>query len=510
MLPSLPSSRLLRGPLAVLAALLTIGAVTASAHAASLTVKDGALLYRAAPGEANYINFGTLDDVPGKVYIDDSKEFSYPAGTCELAFGEPFTAVVCAPQPGGIKVEAGDGVDIVNSGVVPGGGPIAVAGGPGDDVLRGDVLGETFDGGAGVDKITGDGGDDVIHGGGDHDELEGQVGNDQVYGDDGDDTLAGDGIRDEAGHDVIDGGAGYDNVEYDWEVESGHHQPPITITEDGAANDGRPGENDNVTSLEEIYLNAPATLVGDAEADDYTVFNTEESPSTLRGNGGDDKLKGYAYDDTVDGGAGNDTLTGGFGNDTITGGPGSDAIYADVSSSYCNWIQGDLPHGNDTIDVRDGEADQVDCGVGEDTVRADKLDTVSTDCETVVRDGSVPPKQPGTDGPQGPAGPGGSALTAMVHKVKLRKALARGLAVDVAVPAAGKLTATAKANGRTVAKGAALAARADVVTVRVRFTKAGRKALRGARKAKLALALRFVLSAGGAAATGSATVTLKR
>jgi Ca2+-binding RTX toxin-like protein len=399
---------------------------------------------------------------------------------------------VCTPQPGGIKVEAGDGVDIVNSGVVPGGGPIAISGGPGDDVLRGDALGETFDGGAGVDKITGDDGDDIIHGGADHDELEGQVGNDQVHGDDGDDTLAGDGIRDEAGHDVIDGGAGYDNVEYDWEVESGHHQPPITITEDGAANDGRPGENDNVTSLEEIYLNAPATLIGDAEADDYTVFNTDESPSTLRGGGG------------------GDTLTGGFGNDTITGGPGRDTIYADVSSSYCNWIQCDLPHGNDAIDVRDGEADQVECGVGQDTVQADKLDTVSTDCETVVRDGSVPPQQPGTDGPQGPAGPGGATLTAMVHKARLRKALAKGLAIDVAVPAAGKLTATATAKGRSVAKGAALAARADVVTVRVRFTRAGRKALRGARKAKLALALRFVPSAGGAAATGGATVTLKR
>ena len=512
MFPSLPSSRLLRGPLAVLAALLTTGAVTASAHAASLTVKDGALLYTAASGEANYINIGVLDDVPGKVYVDDTAAFSFPAGVCELAFGEPFSAVVCTPQPGGIKIAAGDGIDIINSGIVPGGGPIAIAGGPGDDVLRGDSLAESFDGGAGVDKITGDGGDDTIHGGADHDELEGQVGDDKVYGDDGDDTLAGDGIRDQVGHDVIDGGAGYDNVQYDWENEPLHHQPPITVTEDGVANDGRPGENDDVRSLEEIYLNAPATLVGDGEDDVYTVFNTEESPSTLRGNGGNDKLSGYAHDDTVDGGPGDDTLTGGFGNDTITGGPGKDKVYADVSSSYCNWIQCDLPHGNDTVDVRDGEADQVDCGVGNDTVAADALDTVSTDCETVIRDGSAPPPPgPGSGpGPGGDTPPSSASLTAIVRKAKLRKALAKGLAVEVALPGAGRLTGVATAKGRTVAKGAALAAGADVVTVRLRFTKAARKSLRRATKAKLALALAFAPASGGAAVTGSAATTLKR
>ncbi len=509
MFPSLPSSRLLRGPLAVLAALLTTGAVTASAHAASLTVKDGALVYKAADGEANFINLSTLDDVPGKVLVDDTAPFTYPAGTCELAFGEYFSAVVCTPQAGGIKVDAGDGNDVVNSGAVPGGGPIAIAGGAGDDVLRGDSLAETFDGGAGVDKITGDDGNDVIHGGADHDELEGQVGDDQVYGDDGDDTLAGDGIRDQAGADVIDGGAGYDDVAYDWEVESGHHQPPISVTEDGVANDGRPGEGDDVRSLEAISLNAPATMIGDESDDDFGVFNTDEGPSVLRGNGGNDTLRGYAYDDTVDGGPGDDTLTGGFGNDTITGGPGKDSVYADVSSSYCGWIQCDLPHGNDTIDVRDGEADQVDCGVGNDTVTADALDTVGTDCETVIRNGSARPPGSG-GGPGGDGSPAGASLTAIVRKNKLRKALAKGLAVQVALPAAGKRPAVAKAKGRTVAKGAALAAGADVVTVRLRFTKAARKSLRRAAKAKLALALAFAPASGGAAVTGSATTTLKR
>jgi hypothetical protein len=47
------------------------------------------------------------------------------------------------------------------------------------------------------------------------------------------------------------------------------------------------------------------------------------------------------------------------------------------------------------------------------------------------------------------------------------------------------------------------------VAVKLRFTKAGRKALRNARRAKLALALSFQ-PAQGSAVTGGAVVTLKR
>jgi hypothetical protein len=92
----------------------------------------------------------------------------------------------------------------------------------------------------------------------------------------------------------------------------------------------------------------------------------------------------------------------------------------------------------------------------------------------------------------------------------LRNALAKGLAIRVALPAAGKLAAVATAKGRTVAKGAALAAGADVVTVRLRFTKAARRSLRRAAKARLALALAFAPASGGAAVTGTAAATLKR
>jgi hypothetical protein len=49
--------------------------------------------------------------------------------------------------------------------------------------------------------------------------------------------------------------------------------------------------------------------------------------------------------------------------------------------------------GNDLILVRDGEADQVHCGPGFDTVIADHQDVVARGCERVLR--GAP--QPGED-----------------------------------------------------------------------------------------------------------------
>ena len=54
-----------------------------------------------------------------------------------------------------------------------------------------------------------------------------------------------------------------------------------------------------------------------------------------------------------------------------------------------------MPFGNDTIDVRDGEADNVDCGVGADKVVADALDTVAPNCEQIDRSPARSRPRPG-------------------------------------------------------------------------------------------------------------------
>jgi hypothetical protein len=64
----------------------------------------------------------------------------------------------------------------------------------------------------------------------------------------------------------------------------------------------------------------------------------------------------------------------------------------------------------------------------------------------------------------------------------------------------GRRTITAKRGRKVVARGSARVSAAGTATVTLRFTKAGKRALRGARTVKLAI------SGGGA----KATVTLKR
>ena len=65
---------------------------------------------------------------------------------------------------------------------------------------------------------------------------------------------------------------------------------------------------------------------------------------------------------------------------TITGTPGNDVIYGTASAG--DVILG--RSGNDRIHAADGHADRVDCGLGRDTVWADKADTL-VHCEVVHR-----------------------------------------------------------------------------------------------------------------------------
>jgi hypothetical protein len=71
---------------------------------------------------------------------------------------------------------------------------------------------------------------------------------------------------------------------------------------------------------------------------------------------------------TVDTGSGFNVVRTGAGSDTINPGSGNDAVHAGA--------------GDDVVNTRDGYADRVDCGPGEDTANVDQLDTV-VNCETV-------------------------------------------------------------------------------------------------------------------------------
>lgn len=105
---------------------------------------------------------------------------------------------------------------------------------------------------------------------------------------------------------------------------------------------------------------------------------------TVRGGPGNDELNGDSGPNRLYGDAGSDILYGSTGDDFVDGGPGTDQIYGD--SAYLE------AGGADTLVSRDGERDEVTCGVGFDVVTADTLDVLFLECDQVDRGGSSSPE----------------------------------------------------------------------------------------------------------------------
>ena len=96
---------------------------------------------------------------------------------------------------------------------------------------------------------------------------------------------------------------------------------------------------------------------------------------------------------------------------------------------------------------------------------------------------------------------------ASLRRASLRRAsLAKGITVTVTVPGDGRLSATAKRAGRTVASAAAKRVFAGRRTLTLRFARKARRSLR--RDAKLAVTVRFA-PASGAAQTTKLSVKLR-
>ena len=96
------------------------------------------------------------------------------------------------------------------------------------------------------------------------------------------------------------------------------------------------------------------------------AFATVAAAETIRGTQGNDVLLGTPGPDRIIALGGADIITGGGGNDLLKAGRGTDIV--------------DAGDGDDAVFSRDGEADEINCGAGEDTVQADVFDTL-TGCE---------------------------------------------------------------------------------------------------------------------------------
>jgi Ca2+-binding RTX toxin-like protein len=194
-----PTARHIRGIAAGVFVLAL--AVPAAANAATIGYEGDTLVLRAASGEANSVTAGVNGE--GQVQLSDHA-----------------------------------------SGYAGYGAPVA----------------QILDGGPGDDEITAAEGDDVVRGGPGTDVIDGGAGNDAVDGGDGDDTVSGDRYGD-PGDDVVEGGPGFDTLD-DYDNPGADHNPPITLSYDGAANDGRPGEADNVGGIEKFESHVNGTFTG--------------------------------------------------------------------------------------------------------------------------------------------------------------------------------------------------------------------------------------------------------
>jgi hypothetical protein len=188
---------------------------------------------------------------------------------------------------------------------------LVVDAGPGDDILWGERLRETWLGGAGDDRIRPE----------------------FLFITDGTDV----------GPDDVSGGPGRDQVSYEstYSDVSG-----VTVSLDDVANDGTTtaADVDNVrTDVEEV--------LGTANADSLTGNDARQA---LDGGSGNDLLQGLGGADELRGGAGDDRLVGGAGRDTLDADGGAE--------------------GNDVVESVDGEVDRVDCGALTDVLTADNVD----------------------------------------------------------------------------------------------------------------------------------------
>jgi Ca2+-binding RTX toxin-like protein len=485
--------------LAAIAVVVGVAAAAGPASASTVTIVGSELQYNATAGKANQL---TITLQGGNYVITDPAETISGCTTCPAAGIQSIYVdvgdlndIVTINAPTLARVRGGTGDDTLTGGsgndeLMGQQGSDTAYGGDGDDTLEGQdsfvpddpgenhlfgqggndrltggTLNDTLDGGPGNDSVSGDAGDDTVDGGDDNDTLSGGDGNDQLHGGNGQDTLGNDvdigspPVSAERGNDIYDGGPGDDTLNTGTGVTGGlsdadtlvggdgfdtvtyvKRQAGVTVTEDGAANDGTPGESDDVKPDVEVLTggaagdnltgaDGPQTINGGPGDDtinglggaDVLMGGPDDGGSdTINGGGDDDLVEGDAGDDalsgddgadTVEGGGGTDTLHGGNGNDQMHGGSGRDTLNGDAGNDTMDGggavlIEPDLNdqlngnEGDDTMEGGDGD-DTLDGGRGNDVMRGgngkDKADygIVQASVVVVTLDGTA------NDGPPG-------------------------------------------------------------------------------------------------------------
>ena len=301
--------------------LLLLGAAPATA---SLVSVDGNELTINGENDSDLISISTDATT---LTIVDTGTGGATDGDVDCAQVNPTTVTCPATLPGNppvveFEVNLLNGVDsFVNQNLVTTDGHVHS-----NDGLGGSATG--------AKTLVGGPGGQLLEGGQDADSIDGGDGNDRLFdGGGGATALTG-------GNDLLIGGNGDD--------ETAYFRPPganVTITLDRLANDGAPGEADNV-----------------------------QVENVTAGNG----------NDVVVGDSASNTLTGAGGSDLISGLGGNDELFGDDLSGGLSVPRGipPGPGGDDTLDGGTGR-DELDCGRGFDLALREPLDDVEPNCERI-------------------------------------------------------------------------------------------------------------------------------
>lgn len=203
--------------------------------------------------------------------------------------------------------------------------------------------------------VRGEAGDDVLTGSDITDHIVGGPGADRLNGGGERDFFLEDAVRAPVDNDTVDGGPGFDEMDYS--ERSGSIRANLASPSNPA---GESGENDSLTGIESVR--------GGAGPD---VLRAGGGNALLYGSGGNDRLYGGLGDDSLWAGGGHDKLWGLGGRDILEGEEGKDAL-----KGGCDRDSMRGGSGNDRLYADDGFRDKLGGGSGRDFARYDQLDVV--------------------------------------------------------------------------------------------------------------------------------------
>ena len=370
------------------AAAVVVLALAPLARAATVRVVDNAVVFQAAPGEANAVSVDLSEASGFAVVVVDRGPATLTAGDgCEHSAGQDSQTVSCSWRSNlvavdladaddsfegsGLRaeeyrnlyttVDGGDGADriVITSGIAVGGigdDTVTVSGTPGHATdapnlgvmayvpvdrfkepwhpcryspaprlpRTGYFSDRVADGGPGNDVVTGEGETDFLLGG---------PGDDRIQGGGGADTLQGG-----DGADVIDGGPGRDELtgnEGADRLVGGDHDDFLVsdagadVIVGGAGYDEACFYSRSSGVTVDVFPEGADMPPGTGEQVSTDVERVGGSPwaDVVTGRGAQAVgALGGGGDDRLVGGPGGDTLSGGFDDDTILGGPGNDVL----------------------------------------------------------------------------------------------------------------------------------------------------------------------------------------